>query len=175
MKIFGVLLIIIIIVGFIYVLNPQVNLRVNYAVGRFLHNLKANDFGECPSNIIPDTFSTDNSFRDINPINKWVDGTKMVLSPEGVWRTSTGKIDKLYYNGFEEFECRVGSEENENINYLYCSPLDYKTNNKKIDSSGNVILNENIYYQIKLVLEKESIPNTSMHKVVDATCKLIDF
>ncbi len=139
-------------------------------------------FVECPKEIIPENISlTQTSYlsfsADLVLTRKWADGVKIEDSVD-----SNG-----FVTGYGKKSCPVGSSEGQNTNYRYCSPMDYHRTDKEINSDGNILSVEKIYYKIRLVLQDEIVGEEpsytpagdkiieygNVFEVVDSSCELI--
>jgi hypothetical protein len=199
------ILAIVILVSLVYAYNPSVNESVNNffeGIEVTSENSKTASQGDesCPDGIIPEIFvvssdpeqakvRVDSSVYPVQA-NVWMDGAEMKTSPTSFVKSCYDcEATTPFYNGLEKIKCHQGSGEGENISHLYCSPADYHRTDKNIDSDGNILNVEGVYYQISLILLNKKIEEIPLYngvgdtqigtgysyEVIDAKCKKIVF
>jgi hypothetical protein len=113
---------------------------------------------KCPNGIIPDNLdfyygstNLDNSgwYPFFNIQGSWADGKGIENSND--YNDMPSQFFKNLPIEFILSDCIYGSEEGQNVNYLYCVPKIY-TSDKVLDKEGNITKN-NIKYKVYLTLE----------------------
>lgn len=131
---------------------------------------------ECSKEIIPNKLEIYEGEGFSYEERSWIQYRIM----DEVWADDTlilGKDETLYS------DCRKGNEQDENINYLYCSNLYYNKKTTKISEEGIIGKQEVISYLIKLILKpKEQLVEKPFfegdnfkrfyrdYEVISATC-----
>lgn len=178
----GLIIVIAIIVVLALVLAYDfggVKTTIEKSVIKIQSNIKTNNLGlknnECPNGIISESFiliQSRNEYKECGGVKfssfdkqcvldkqagsssyyikqKWADNSEIGFYNE------EGTIPSAL--NYANDNCIVGSNEGENINYLYCQPFTYSNTKTKIADEGTIEEKENINYKITLILERKPL------------------